>query len=182
MFLATLFAKVGLYVVHMPAATDRSKSMVGMRDDYSEWAEFKALRKASLKAVAKFIYEVWMACFGCLLLIVKDGGLENQTLTKELLVRFNVRNVQVATYHLQSNGLVERGNQNIVDTLAKLMAPLGRPENWPAHLAVVSCGHRITVCVGLFTLPCSFRSLFEDCTCTLYGRPVRAALQLLLVN
>ena len=86
-----------------------------------------------------------MARFGCLLLIVNDGGPENQDLTKELLERFNVWNVQVAAYHPQSNGLVERGHQNIVDALAKLTAPSGKPGNWPAHLAAVSWADRITV-------------------------------------
>ena len=95
-FSTMVFAKVGLDVVHMPAATDRSKYMVGMRDDLSGWAEYKALRKASSQGVAKFIYEVWMARFGCPLLIVKDGGPENQALMKKLLERFNFRNVQVA--------------------------------------------------------------------------------------
>ena len=38
-FSTTFFAKVGLDVVHMPAATDGSKYMVGMRDDLSGWAE-----------------------------------------------------------------------------------------------------------------------------------------------
>ena len=144
-FLATIFAKVGLDVVQMPAATVGSKYMVGMRDDLSGWVEYKALRKASSRAVAKFIYEVWMAHFGCPLLIVNDRGPENQALTKELFERFNVRSVQVAAYHPQSNGLVERGHQNIVDVLAKLTAPSGKPGNWPAHLAAVSWVDRITV-------------------------------------
>ena len=34
----------------MPAATDGSKYLVGMRDDVSRWAEYKALRMASLRA------------------------------------------------------------------------------------------------------------------------------------
>ena len=38
-FSATVFAKVGLDVVHMPAAIDGLKYMVGMRDDLSGWAE-----------------------------------------------------------------------------------------------------------------------------------------------
>ena len=126
-FSATIFAKVGLDIVHMPAATDGSKYMVGMREDLSGWAEYKALRKASSRAVAKFIYEVWMARFGCPLLIVNDGGPENQALTKELLDRFNVRKVQVTAYHPQSNWLVERGHQNNIDALAKLTAPSGNP-------------------------------------------------------
>ena len=85
-----------------------------------------------------------MARFGCPLPIVNDGGPENQALTKELLERFNVWNVQVAAYHPQSNGLVERGHQNIVDALAKLTASSGKPGNWPAHLAAVSWVDRIT--------------------------------------
>ena len=136
-FSATVFAKVGLGVVHMPAATAGSKYLVGKRDDLSGWAEYKALRKASLRAVAKFIYEVWMGRFGCPLLIVNDGGPENQACMKELFERFNVRIVQVAAYHPQSNWLVECGHQNIVNTLAKLMAPSGKAGNWPADLASV---------------------------------------------
>ena len=57
-----------------------------------------------------------MAHFGCQLLIVNDGGLENQPLMAELLERFNVRNMQVAAYYPQSNELVERGYHKIVNT------------------------------------------------------------------
>ena len=119
--------------------------MVGTRDDLSGWAEYKALRQASSRAVAKFIYEVWMSRFGCPLLIVNDGGPGNQALTKELLERYNVKYVQVAAYHPQSNGLVERGHQNIVDALMKPTAPAAKPGNWHLHLAAVSWADRITV-------------------------------------
>jgi hypothetical protein len=95
--------------------------------------------------MAKFIYEVWMARLGYPWLIVNDRGLENQALTKELLGWYNIRSLQVAAYHPQSNGLVERGHQNIVDTLAKLTTPMGKPGTWPAHLADVSWAGRITV-------------------------------------
>ena len=153
---------MGLDVVHMPAATDGSKYMVGMRDDLSGWAEYKAMRKPNSRAVAKFIYEVWMACFGCPLLIVNHGGLENQALTKELLERFNVQNVQVPTYHPQSNGLVDCGHQNMVDRLAKPTAPSGKPGNGPAHLAAVSWADRITVHKSTGMMP--YRVIFgQEC-------------------
>ena len=144
-FSAAIFAKVGLDAVHMPMAADGSKYMAGMRDDLSGWAEYKALQQASSRAVAKFIYEVWMAHFGCPLLIVNDGGPENQALTKELLERYNVRKVQVAADHPQLNGVVERGHQNIVKALAKLTAPAATTGNWPQHLAAVSWADHITV-------------------------------------
>ena len=136
--------------------------MVGMRDDLSGWAEYKALRKADSRAIARFIYKVWMARFGCPLLIVNDGGPENQALTKELFSRYAVRNVQVATYHPQSNGLVERGHQNIVDALAKLTASSGKPGTWPQYLAAVSWADRITVRKSTGMTP--FRVVFgQDC-------------------
>jgi hypothetical protein len=132
--------KLGLDVVHMPVARDGSRYMVGLRDDLSGWAEYRALRNADSRSVAKFIFESWISRYGCPMMIVNDGGPENQLLTKELLRRYNIRNVQVAAYHPQSNGLVERGHQNIVDALAKLTAP-SRIGNWVDHLAAV----RITV-------------------------------------
>ena len=106
-FSAAIFVKVGLNVVYMPVASDGSCYIVGMRDDLSGWAEYKVLRKADSQAIVQFIYEVWMARFGCPLLMVNDSGLENQALTKELLSRYDVRNVQVAAYYPQSNGLME---------------------------------------------------------------------------
>src|SRR5437588_3793274 len=161
-FSAAIFAKVGLDVVHMPVATVFFQAEDGIRDDLSGWAEYKALRKVDSRAVARFIYEVWMARFGCPLLIVNDGGPENQALTKELLSRYAVRNVQVAAYHPQSNGLVERGHQNIVDALAKLTAPSGKPGTWPQHLAAVSWADRITVRKSTGMTP--FRVVFgQEC-------------------
>ena len=144
-FSARIFVKMGLNVVHMPAATDKSKYIVGMQDNLSTWAEYKALWKASSRALARFLYEVCLARFGCPLLTVYHGGPENQSLMKELLHRFNVPNMQVATYHPQSNGLVECGYQNIIHVLAKLKAPSRKPGNWPAHLAAVSWADRMTV-------------------------------------
>jgi hypothetical protein len=137
--------KVGLEVVHMPVAGDGSKYMVGLRDDLSGWSEYRALRNADSKSVAKFIFEAWISRYGCPLMIVNDGGPENQSLTKELPRRYNIKNIQVAAYHPQSNGLVERGHQNLVDALAKLIALAGRIGSWVDHLAAVSWADRITI-------------------------------------
>ena len=115
----------------MPMATDGSKYIVGMRDDLSGWAEYKALWQASSRMVAKFLHEVWMARFWCPSVIMKDRGLENQAFTKELLERYNICIVQVTVYHPQWNGLVERGHQNIVNAIAKLASLASKPGNWP---------------------------------------------------
>ena len=119
--------------------------MVGMWVDLSGWAEYKALRKASSRAVAKFIYEVWMARFGCPLLIVNDSDPENQALTKELLERFNVRNVQVTAYHPQSNGLVKRGHQNRKENCRRTSKTLGTIR----ETRILACASRRSLMGGL---------------------------------
>ena len=72
-FSYSLWMKIGLDVVHMPTARDGCKYLVGMRDDVSGWAEYKAIRKANSKTIAKFIYETWICRYGCPMLIIYEG-------------------------------------------------------------------------------------------------------------
>ena len=73
--------RIGLDVVHMPTVKDGCKYLVGMCDDLFGWAEYKAIRKANSRTIAKFIYETWICRYGCLMLIVYDGGPEIQGVT-----------------------------------------------------------------------------------------------------
>ena len=70
--------------------------------------------------------------------IVFDGGGENKGVVRELMKRHNTRNVPIAAYHPQSNGLIERGYQPIIDALAKL------GPHWVKHLPAVLWADRIT--------------------------------------
>ena len=119
-FSNSLWMKIGLDVVHMPTVKDGCKYLVGMRDNYSGWAKYKAIRMVNLKTIAKFIYETWICSYRCLMLIVYDEGPEVQALTKQLLNHYQIQNNQIVRYHPQLNGLIERGHQNIVDTSAKM--------------------------------------------------------------
>src|SRR5258708_22862314 len=115
---SALLRKVGLDVVHMPRNAG-FKYFVAMRDDFSGWVEAKAIRIADAKTIAMFIYE-WFVRFGVPGRIVFDGGGENKEVARELMKRQNTRNVSIAAYHPQSNGLIERGHQPIIDAFAKL--------------------------------------------------------------
>ena len=53
--------------------------------------------------------------------------------------------MQIVLYHPQSNGMVERSHQDIVDALAKVTGEIGRPRNWVWHLAGGMWADRITV-------------------------------------
>ena len=104
--------------------------LVAMRDDFSGWIEVKAIRHADAKTIAAFIYE-WFCRFGVPERVVFDGGGENKGVARELMQRYNTCNVPIAAYHPQSNGLIERGHQPIIDALAKL------GPKWVQHLPAV---------------------------------------------
>ena len=143
-FSYSLWMKIGLDVVHMPVATNGCKYLAGIRDDLSGWAEYKAIRKADSKAIAKFVYASWICRYGCPSLIIYDGGPENQGMAKQLFQRYQVKNIQIVPYHPQSNGLIERGHQNIIDALAKLTSNTS-VGHWVEHLPAVMWADRITV-------------------------------------
>ena len=104
--------------------------LVAMWDDFSGWVEAKAIRHADVKTIAAFIYD-WFCRFGLPGRIVFDGGGENKGVARELMRLYNTRNVPIAAYHPQSNGLIERGHQPIIDALAKL------GQKWVEHLLAV---------------------------------------------
>ena len=108
--------KIGLDVVHIPRERDGSKYLVGMRDDLSGWAEYIDIGKTNSRTIANFIYETCICRFGCPMLIVYNGGPENQGLTKQLSDRYRIRKIQIVPYQPQSNCLIEQGHQIIVDT------------------------------------------------------------------
>jgi len=113
-----LWQRVGLDVMHMPANEDFSR-IVAMREYLSGWVKAKALRNADSKTVAAFVHE-WIVQFGVPGIIMHDNGAENEKTTKVLIERHRIKNISIATYHPQSNAVVERGHQQIVDGLAKL--------------------------------------------------------------
>ena len=92
--------------------------IVAMRKYLSGWVETKSLKKADSKNVAAFIHE-WIR-FGVPGMIIHANGSENHKIAKELLERYRINNVSIASYHPQSMELLNGGHQPIVDALAKL--------------------------------------------------------------
>ena len=60
-----------------------------------------------------------------------DGGAENLDLMKDLLEHYRIQWTIISAYHPQSNGLVERGHESIVNSLAKYSK---EPGDWVKHL------------------------------------------------
>jgi len=140
--MATVWDKVGLDVVHMPKSSGY-QYIVFARDDLSGWVEGRALTAANSKSVAKFLYEDVFARHGCPRRVVVDGGSENKGFVTELLAACQVKRVDISAYHPQSNGLVERGHDAIVNSLSKYST--GQRDQWFQHLPLALWADRVSV-------------------------------------
>jgi hypothetical protein len=101
------------------------------------------MKKNDSKTIAKFLYEEVICRHGCLLKVVMDGGSENKLLTKALLEDYKVKRIVVLAYHSQSNGLVERGYQAIVDSLSKYCS--NQPSAWAQYHPLALGADRIPI-------------------------------------
>jgi len=137
----TVWEKVGIDVVHMPNAGNY-KYIVLARDDLSGWVEGRALTAANSRNVSRFIYEEVICRHGCPTRIVMDRGTENLNLTKELLERYRIQQTLVSAYHPQANGLVERGHDALVNSLAKYSK---RAYEWRQYLPLALWADRVSV-------------------------------------
>ena len=82
--------------------------------------------------VAQTIMEKYLPYFGCPKVLVTDKGKENVNSEIALLCnKFNIKHVTSSTAHPQSNGLVERRLQMILNYLRKITESANTQGNWP---------------------------------------------------
>ena len=114
----TVWAKVGLDMVYMPWG-GKDGFIVLARDDLSGWVEGRALQSTDSEGVAKFLQEEVICRHGVPIRIVLDGGSENMLFTEQTVKKYGMHGIGIAPYHPQSNGLIERGHQTIINAIAK---------------------------------------------------------------
>jgi hypothetical protein len=152
----TVWDKVGLDVIYMPWEGEGGDGyLVLARDDLSGYVEGRPMDKVTSLNVAKFLQEDVVCRHGVPRKIVLDGGSENLGFTRDLMRQYGMHGIAIAPYHPQSNGLIERGHQTIVNAIAKYRnsdasrnanprnPPIGR--GWSRYLSLAMWADRITV-------------------------------------
>ena len=138
----------------MPKDAGFSKIVV-MRDYFSDWLEAKPTKSADSQNVAPFIFE-WIIRFGLMGQLICDNGPKNKGLTQELIRRYCIKNVGIASYYSQANGLVERGHQPVLNALSKL------GQKWLKNLPLVVWANCITTRASIGFAP--YKLVFgQDC-------------------
>ena len=139
---ATIFSKVHLDIMYMP--NDRGfRYILIARDDLSKYAEGKALKQASAKAVPKFVMEDLIFRYGFINKIVTDNGPKFQGELVKLLEKYNLPYIPISPYNSQANGVVEQGHFAIREAIVK--ACQGKIQDWPSKLKATLFADNITV-------------------------------------
>jgi Integrase zinc binding domain/Integrase core domain len=118
----TAFDHIGIDIVGpLPRTTQGNRYIIVAIDYLTKWPEARALQLADALSIAPFLYEDIICRHGIPTEVTTDRGTEfvNQ-LMETLWKKFKVRHITTTTYHPQGNGLVERMNQTIKNTVAKL--------------------------------------------------------------
>ena len=116
------FYQIGIDVVGpLPITKRNNKYIVTAMDYFTKWPEARALETADAKEIARFIYEDIICRHGCPKKILSDRGSHfNNKLAKSLMEEFQIKHNFSTPYHPKTNGLIERFNKTLCESLAKL--------------------------------------------------------------
>src|ERR1051325_8446554 len=109
-------------------------------DYLTKWPEAKAVKEASAEKTVDFIYQEIICRYGCPEVILTDQGTHfKNKLVKKLCEKFEIRHKLSSPYHPQTNGLVERFNKTLCESLAKVSE---KETEWDEHIQEVLFGYR----------------------------------------
>jgi len=116
------FDKIGLdFVGPLPSTAQGNKYIIVAMDYMTKYPEAKAVPNATAQQTADFIYEDIICRHGCPNFILSDRGTHfNNLLIEGLMQKFQIKHLLTTPYHPQTNGLVERFNRTLCESLAKL--------------------------------------------------------------
>ena len=134
------FYQIGIdFVGPLPLTSNGNKYIIVAMDYLTKWPEAQAVTHANAEATANFLYETIICRHGCPQKILSDRGahFKNQMIEK-LMQKFQIKHLFSTPYHPQTNGLVERFNRTLCESLAKL----GEINDWDKNIAPVLFAYR----------------------------------------
>ena len=135
------FDRIGIdYVGPLPRTKRGNKYILVVIDYLTKWIEVKALKEATAEATADFIYKGIICRHGCPKIILSDNGTHfKNRLIQQICEKFGIKHKFSSPYHPQTNGLVERFNRTLCESLAKT---LEKENQWDEKLEEVSLAYR----------------------------------------
>jgi len=139
-----LFDRWGVDVVGPLPITPKGNRYIIVAVEYlSKWQEAQAVVEANALSISNFLYQNIICRFGCFTYLHTDRGTEfvNEVMEK-LTEKFRVKHHRSTPYRPQVNGLVERFNKSLCDSLAKLV---DESAEWDIFVEPALWAHRISI-------------------------------------
>ena len=132
----TPFYQIGIdFVGPLPMTKNRKRYIIVAMDYFTKWPEARATKRDTAEEVVKFLYEDIICRHGCPQKIISDRGKHfDNDLIQRLTKKFNIKHNLSTAYHPQTNGLVERFNKTLCESLAKLQEDKQWDEKIPSVL------------------------------------------------
>ena len=134
--------QIGIDLCTLPEV-DGFKHLIVCIDHFSKWSGAKAVKDKSAPTVAKFLYQI-ICRHGCMRIQVNNQGKEFVNEISENLHEMTGTEQRITSaYHPQSNGLCERQNGTIKDSLVKVLEE--KPKEWPNIIDGILFAHRVSI-------------------------------------
>src|SRR3989440_2638265 len=135
------FERIGIDFVGPLERTRKGNKYILVATDYlTKWPEAKAMKEATAENVIEFIYKRIICRHGCPKIILSDRGTHfRNKLVDGLCEKFRIKHKLSSPYHPQTNGLVERFNRTLCESLAKVSE---KEDKWDEHIESVLFAYR----------------------------------------
>ncbi|GES76605.1 putative integrase core domain protein [Rhizophagus clarus] len=135
------FYQVGIdFVGPLPITPNGNRYIIVAMDYMTKWPEARPVSRATAEETSQFIYENIICRHGCPAKLLSDRGTHfNNQMVEKLLEKFGIKHVFSTSYHPQTNGLVERFNRTLCESLSKLVI---QTNEWDRYIAPVLFAYR----------------------------------------
>lgn len=139
------FEKVSIDLLGPVHRSSSGKNFIIVVSDFAtRYVEAGALSNSTAVSVAKFMFQNVICRHGCPKEILSDRGtVFRSELVSELLKIMGIQQIFTSSYHPQCNGLTERWNKTVVDSLSLYMN--SKQTDWDYYLPFVTLAYNSSV-------------------------------------
>jgi hypothetical protein len=137
------FERIGIdFVGPLKKTKNGNKYILVVTDYLTKWPEAEPMNEATAENVIRFIYERIICRHGCPKIILSDRGTHfRNKIVDGLCQKFEIKHKLSSPYHPETNGLVERFNRTLCESLAKVSE---KEDEWDMHIESVLFAYRTT--------------------------------------